>query len=94
MTELDPGADLLSSRVLDPSDKWEEYDDFGFCLFDEMPLEFYDHDVMFSSPIDFVGPLLILLTMLKMFLGDIHHLNTYILQSHLIVTMQLRFVLS
>ena len=55
VTELDPGADLLSSRVPDPSDKWEENGDFGFCLFDEMPLEFFDHDVMFSSPIDFVG---------------------------------------
>ena len=31
--ELDPGADLLSSRVPDPSDKWEEIDDFGFFVF-------------------------------------------------------------
>ena len=30
--ELDPGADLLSPRVPDPSDKWEENDDFGFYL--------------------------------------------------------------
>ena len=37
--ELDPSADSLSSEVLDPSDKWED-DDFGFCVFDEMPLEF------------------------------------------------------
>ena len=50
-----PCTDLLSSRVPDPSDKWEENDDFGFCLFDEMSLEFFDHDVMFSSPIDFAG---------------------------------------
>ena len=55
VTELDPGADSLSSRVPDSSDKWEKNDDFGFCLFDEMPLEFCDHDVMLSSPIDFVG---------------------------------------
>ena len=54
VSELDPSADLLSSEVPDPSDKWED-DDFGFSVFDEMPLEFFDHDVMFSSPIGFVG---------------------------------------
>ena len=55
VTKSDPGADLLSSGVPDLSDKWEDNDDYGFCIFDEMPLEFFDHDVMFSSPIDFVG---------------------------------------
>ena len=44
----------MSSEAPDPSDKWED-DNFGFCLFDKMPLAFYDYDVMFSSPIDFVG---------------------------------------
>ena len=35
VTELDPGADLVSSRVPGLSDKWEENDDFGsFCIFD------------------------------------------------------------
>ena len=56
MTELDPGTDMVSSGVPDPSDKWEENDDFGsFCIFDEMPLEPCDSEVILSSPIDFVG---------------------------------------
>ena len=54
LTELDPSADSLSSEVPDPSDNWEN-DDFSFCDFNEMPLEFFDQDVMFSSPIGFVG---------------------------------------
>ena len=53
--ELNPNADFVSSGVPDPSDEWKENDDFGFCLFDEMPLWPCDHDVIFSSPIDFVG---------------------------------------
>ena len=44
----------MSSEVPDPSDKWEN-DDFGFCVFDEMPLEFFDQNVMLFSPIGFVG---------------------------------------
>ena len=55
MTELDPGTVLASSEVPDPSDKWEDVDLASFCVFDEMPLEFFDQDVMFSSPIGFVG---------------------------------------
>ena len=54
VSELDPSADLLSSEVPDLSDKWKD-DDFDFCVFDEMRLEFFDQDVMFSSPIGFVG---------------------------------------
>ena len=43
--ELDPGTDLLSSRVPNSSDKWE--DNFGsFCIFDEMPLEPCDNEVI------------------------------------------------
>ena len=94
LTDLDPSAALRSSEVPDPSDMWEDVDLGSFCVFDEMPLEFFDQDVLFSSPIGFVGSLLILLTMLKIFLGDIPHLNTYFLQSHPIVMMQLLFVLS
>ena len=52
--ELDPGTDLLSSRVPNPSDKWEG-DFTSFCIFDEMPLESCDNEVIFSSPFDFVG---------------------------------------
>ena len=54
MPELDPGTDLLSSRVPNPSDEW--VGDFAsFCIFDEMPLKPCDNEVIFSSPIDFVG---------------------------------------
>ena len=90
VSELDPSADLLSSEVPDPSDKWED-DNFGFCVFDEMPLEFFDQDVMFSCPIGFFGSSIDIVDYVE---GDIPHLNTYFLQSHLIVTMQLLFVLS
>ena len=84
------GADLLSTEVPDPSDKWED-DDFGFCLFDEMPLTMMS---CFPALLVLLAPLLVLSTVLKMFLGDIPHLNTYFLQSHLMVTMQFLFVLS
>ena len=40
VSELDPSADSLSSEVPDISDKWKD-DDFGFCVFNEMPLEFF-----------------------------------------------------
>ena len=56
--ELDPGADLVSSGVPDPSDKWEENDDLGsFCIFDEMPLEPGDSEVI-SAPLILLVPLL------------------------------------
>ena len=55
LTDLDPSAVLRSSEVPDPSDKWKDVDLGSFCVFDEMPLEFFDQDVMFSSPIGFVG---------------------------------------
>ena len=51
LTDLDPRAVLRSSEVPDPSDKWEDVDLASFCVFDE----FFDQDVMFSSPIGFVG---------------------------------------
>ena len=55
LTDLDPSAVLRSSEVPDPSDKWEDVALGSFCVFDEMPLEFFDQDVMFSSPIGFAG---------------------------------------
>ena len=56
VTELDPGVDLVSSRVPDQSDKSKKIDDFGsFCIFDEMPVEPCDNEVILSSPIDFVS---------------------------------------
>ena len=44
----------MSSEVPDPSKKWED-DDFGFYVFDEMPLECFDQGVMLSNPIGFVS---------------------------------------
>ena len=55
LTDLDPSAVLRSSEEPDPSDKWEDVDLGSFCVFDEIPLEFFDQDVMFSSPVGFVG---------------------------------------
>ena len=55
LTDLDPGTVLRSSEVPDPSDEWEDVDFASFYVFNEMPLEFFDQDVMFSSPIGFVG---------------------------------------
>ena len=90
VSELDPSADSLSSEVPDSSDKWED-DDFGFCVFDEMALEFFDQDVMFSSPIGFVGSSIDIVDYVEDVLS---HLSTYFLQSHSIVIMQILFVLS
>ena len=55
LTDLDPSTVLRSSEVPDPSDKWKDVDLASFCAFDEMPLEFFDQDVMFFNPIGFVG---------------------------------------
>ena len=93
LTDLDPSADFKSSEVPDQNDKWED-DDFDYCVFDEMPMEIYDQNAVQSNLIGFVSSSVILLTMLKIFLGDIPHLNTYFLQSHLIVMMQYLFILS
>ena len=41
LTDLDPSAVLRSSKVPDPSDKWEDVDLASFCVFDEMPLKFF-----------------------------------------------------
>ena len=46
----DPSAILRSSEVPDRSDKWEDVDLGSFCVSDEMPLEFFDQDVMFFQP--------------------------------------------
>ena len=55
--ELDLGTDLLSSVVPNPSDKRE--DDFGsFCVFDEVPLESCDNEVIFPAPLILLVPLL------------------------------------
>ena len=55
LTDLDPSAVLVSSEVPDPSDKWEDVDLGSYCVFNELPLEPCDNEVILSSPIDFVG---------------------------------------
>ena len=55
LTDLDPSAVLRSSEVPDPSDKREDVD-LGSCfVFNELPLEPCDNEVILSSPIGFVG---------------------------------------
>ena len=88
LTDLDSGTALRSSEVPDPWDKWEDVDLVSFCVFDEMPLEIYDQNAVHSSPLGFVS------SSIDIVEGDIPHLNYYLLQNHLIVMMQLLFVLS
>ena len=90
MTDLDPSTALRSSEVPDPWDKWEDVDLASFCVFDEMPLEIYDQNAVHSNPVDFVSSPIDIVDYVK----DIPHLNYYFLQNHLIVMMQLLFVLS
>ena len=54
LTELDPSADFKSSEVPNQNDKWEN-DDFGYCVFDEMPMEIYDQNAVHSNPIGLVS---------------------------------------
>ena len=70
LTDLDPGTAQRSSEVSDPWDKWEDVDLTSCCVFDEMLLETCDDDES-SRPIDFDSSLLMKLTMLQNFLGDI-----------------------
>ena len=55
LTDLDPSAVLVSSEVPDPSDKWEDVDLGSYCVFNELPLDPCDNEVILSNPIDFVG---------------------------------------
>ena len=55
LTDLDPGTALRSSEVPDPWDKWKDVDLASFCVFDEMPMEIYDQNVVHSSPVGFVS---------------------------------------
>ena len=54
MTDLDPSA-VRSSEVPDPSDKWEDVDLGSCCVFNELPLEPCDNEVILSIPNGFVG---------------------------------------
>ena len=55
LTDLDPGTALRSSEVPNPWDKLEDVDLASFCVFDEMPLEIYDQNAVYSSPVGFVS---------------------------------------
>ena len=55
LNDLDPSTVGRSSEVPDPSDMWEDVDLSSLCIFNELPLEPCDNEVMFSRPIGFVG---------------------------------------
>ena len=55
LNDLDPSTVVRSSEVPDPSDMWEDVDLSSLCIFNELPLEPCDNEVMFSRPIGFVG---------------------------------------
>ena len=55
LTDLDPSTVLRSLEVPDPRDKWEDVDLASCCVFNDMPLEPCDKEVMLSRPIDFGG---------------------------------------
>ena len=94
LTDLDPSTALRSSEVPDSSDKWEDVDLASFGIFNEMPLEFFDQDAMFSSPIGFVSSSIDIVDYVEDILRRHSSLELLLLQNHLIVMMQLLFVLS
>ena len=55
LTDLDPSTVLRSSEVPDPRDKWEDVDLASCCVFNDLPLEPCDKEVMFSRPTGFAG---------------------------------------
>ena len=55
LNDLDPSTVVRSSEVPGPSDKWEDVDLSSLCVFNELPLEPCDNEVMFSRPIGFDG---------------------------------------
>ena len=55
LNDLDPSTVVRSSEVPGPSDKWEDVDLSSLCIFNELPLEPCDNEVMFSRPIGFDG---------------------------------------
>ena len=67
LTDLDPSTAQRSSEVPDPWDRWEDVDLASCCVFDEMPLMMKS----LSDPLILLVPLLMILTMLQNFLGDI-----------------------
>ena len=70
LTDLDPSTTQRSSEVPDPWDRWEDVDLASCCVFDEIH---WRHVMMrsLSDPLILLVPLLMILTMLQHFLGDI-----------------------
>ena len=81
--ELDPDT-VLSSKVLNSEGK--EDDDLKFCVFDEMPMDVLKMMSVFLTLL-VLFPLLMMLNILRMFLGDILLLKTYFLQSYMMIVM-------
>ena len=94
LTDLDPGTAQRSSEVPDPWDKWEDVDLASFCLLDEMPLDIYDQNAVHSSPVGFVSSSIDIVHYVEDILRRHSSLELLLLQNHLIVMMQLLFVLS
>ena len=55
MTDSEPSTFLRSSKVPYPRDKWEDVDLVSCCVFNDLPLEPCDKEVMFSRPFGFAG---------------------------------------
>ena len=92
LTDLDPSAVLRSSDVPDPSDKWEDVDLGSYCVLINCLWSLVTMNSFYPAPLILLVPLLMQLTMLKILLGDILHLNTYFLQRYLkSVMMQILF---
>ena len=92
LTDLDPSAVLRSSEVPDPSDKWEDVDLHSYCVLMNCLWSLVTMKSFYPAPLILLVPLLMQLTMLKISLGNILHLNTYFLQNYLMrVMMQILF---
>ena len=55
LTDLDPSTILRSSEVPNPRDKWEDVDLTSCCVFNDLPLEPCDKEIILSRPIGFAG---------------------------------------
>ena len=55
LTDLDPSTVLRSLEVPDPRNKWEDVDLASFCVFNDLPLEPCNKEVILSRPIGFAG---------------------------------------
>ena len=92
LNDLDPSTVVRSSEVPGPSDMWEDVDLILYVFLMNYHWSLVTMKSCFPDPLVLMVPLLMQLTMLKIFLGDNLHLKTYYLQNHLmIVMMQILF---